>query len=64
MKTYKYEFSHQSNLIQIGNPLQNLALTVDTAMSQVIQDVAMRIDRGYQRFFENLTINCFQTPFG
>ena len=89
MKTYKYEFSHQSNLIQIGNLIDDLhsvhvhllrlqrryhriyskyASTFSyfetyyevetrgqksigtTYRRQVIQDVAIRIDRGYQCF--------------
>ena len=92
MKTYKYEFSHQSNLIQIGNliddghsvhvhllrlqrryhrifrkyaPLSRILKHITKLKqrtkkhwkhlpSQVIQDVAIRIDRGYQCFFDNL----------
>ena len=92
MKTYKYEFSHQSNLIQIGNliddghsvhvhllrlqrryhrlfgkyaplsrPLKHITKLKQRTTehwkhlpSQVIQDVAIRIDRGYQCFFDNL----------
>ena len=92
MKTYKYEFSHQSNLIQIGNliddlhdvhvhllrlqrryhrifrkyaPLSRILKHItklkqrtkkhwNPLPSQVIQDVAIRIDRGYQCFFDNL----------
>ena len=89
MKTYKYEFSHQSNLIQIGNLIDDLhsvhvqfccvfnvvpivlfgkyaslsrILKHITKLkqrtkphwyqlpSQMIQDVAIRIDLGYQRF--------------
>ena len=92
MKTFKYEFSHQSNLIQIGNliddlhsvhvhilrlqrryyriysgyiPLKRLLKHITKLKrttkrhwhqlpSQVIQDVAIRMDLGYQRFFENI----------
>ena len=92
MKTFKYEFSHQSNLIQIGNliddlhavhvhllllqrryhrifgkyvPLNrikrhitNLKRTTkphwNQLLSQVTQDVAIRIDKGYQFFFDNI----------
>ena len=92
MKTYKYEFSHQSNLIQIGNLIDDLhsvhvhvlrlqrryyrlfgkyaslsrILKHITKLkqrtkphwyqlpSQMIQDVAIRIDLGYQRFFDNI----------
>ena len=92
MKTFKYEFSHQSNLIQIGNLIDDLhsvhvhlirlqrryyrlfgkyaslshILKHITKLkqttkphwyqlpSQVIQDVAVRIDLGYQRFFDNI----------
>ena len=92
MKTYKYEFSHQSNLIQIGNLIDDLhgvhvhllqlqrryyrlfgkyaslsrILKHITKLkrttkphwnalpSQMIQDVAIGIDLGYQRFFDNI----------
>ena len=92
MKTYKYEFSHQSNVIQIGNLIDDLHgvhvhllqlqrryyrlfgkyASVSRILkhltklkqrtqphwyqlpSQMIQDVAIRIDLGYQRFFENI----------
>ena len=92
MKTYKYEFSHQSNLIQIGNLIDDLhsvqvhlihlqrryyriydkyasfaricshitKLKARTKPhwnqlpSQMIQQVARRIDFGYQRFFDNI----------
>ena len=92
MKTYKYEFYHQSNGIQIGNLLDDLhgvhvhllklqrryyriygkyaslsrILKHITKLkrttkphwnqlpSQVIQDVAIRIDKGYQAFFDNI----------
>ena len=92
MKTYKYEFSHQSNLIQIGNLiddmhsvhlhllrlqrryyrlfgkyaslsriLKHIRKLKQRAQphwyqlpSQMIQDVAIRIDLGYQRFFGNI----------
>ena len=92
MRTYKYEFSHQSNLIQIGNLIDDLhgvhvhlqrlqrryyrlfgkyaslsrILKHITKLkrttkphwyqlpSQMIQDVAIRIDRGYQKFFDNI----------
>ena len=92
MKTHKYEFSHQSNLIQIGNLIDDLhsvhvhllrlqrryyriygkyaslsrilkhitKLKLRTKPhwhalpSQMIQDVAIRIDLGYQRFFDNI----------
>ncbi len=92
MKTYRYEFSHQSNLIQIGNLIDDLhdvhvhllrlqrryyrlfgkyaslsrILKHITQLkrttkphwnalpSQVIQDVAIRMDRGYQAFFDNI----------
>ena len=92
MKTYKYEFSHQSNLIQIGNLIDDMhsvhlhllrlqrryyrlfgkyaslsrilkrirKLKQRTKPhwyqlpSQMIQDVAIRIDLGYQRFFGNI----------
>ena len=92
MKTYKYEFSHQSNVIQLGNLIDDLhkvhvhllllqrryyrvygkyaslsrILKHITKLkrttkphwnalpSQMIQDVAIRMDLGYQRFFDNL----------
>ncbi len=92
MKTYKYELSHQSNLIQIGNLIDDLhsvhvhllrlqrryyriyskyaslsrILKHITKLkqrtkthwyqlpSQMIQNVAIRIDLGYQRFFDNI----------
>ena len=92
MKTYKYEFSHQSNLIQIGNliddmwqvhlhllqlqrryyriyggyiPLKRILKHItklkrttkphwNALPSQMIQDVAIRMDLGYQRFFDNI----------
>ena len=92
MKTYKYEFSHQSNLIQIGNliddlhsvhihllrlqrryyriyggyiPLKRILKHItklkrttkphwQALPSQMIQDVAIRMDLGYQRFFDNI----------
>ena len=92
MKTYKYEFSHQSNLIQIGNliddmwhvhlhllrlqrryyrvlggyiPLKRILKHItklkrttkphwNALPSQMIQDVAIRMDLGYQLFFDNI----------
>ena len=92
MKTYKYEFSHQSNLIQIGNLIDDLHRVHvhlirlqrryyrlfgkyasfaricshitklkrttkphwNALPSQMIQDVAGRIDLSYQRFFDNI----------
>ena len=92
MKTFKHEFSHQSNLIQIGNMIDDLhSVHVHLLLlqrrcyriygkyaslsrilkhitklkrttkphwnalpSQMIQDVAIRIDLGYQRFFDNI----------
>ena len=92
MKTYKYEFSHQSNIIMLGNLIDDLhsvhvhllrlqrryyrifgkyaslsrILKHITKLkrrtkphwnqlpSQMIQDVAIRIDLGYQRFFDNI----------
>ena len=92
MKTYKYEFSHQSNVIQLGNLIDDLhkvhvhllllqrryyrvygkyaslsrILKHITKLkrttkphwnalpSQMIQDVAIRMDLGYQRFFDNI----------
>ena len=92
MKAYKYELSHQSNLIRLGNLLDDLhqvhvhvlklqrryyrlfgkyipAYTMNKHIaklkkrtkphwnqlpSQVIQDVVFRIDKGYQRFFQNI----------
>ena len=90
MKTYKYELYHQSNLIMLGNILDDMhsihvhilrlhrryyrmyggyislgrMLKHITKLkrrrkphwqqlpSQAIQDVAIRIDKGYQRFFD------------
>ena len=92
MKTYKYEFSHQSNIIMLGNLIDDLhsvhvhllklqrrcyriygkyislsrILKHITKLkrttkpywnqlpSQMIQDVAIRIDLGYQAFFDNI----------
>ena len=92
MKTYKYECSHQSNRIQIGNLIDDMhsvhlhllrlqrryyriygkyaslsrILKHVTKLkrttkphwnalpSQMIQDVAIRIDLSYQRFFDNI----------
>ena len=92
MKTEKYEFSHQSNIIMLGNLIDDLhsvhvhllllqrryyriygkyaslsrVLKHITKLkrttkphwnelpSQVIQDVAIRIDQGYQAFFGNI----------
>ena len=92
MKTEKYEFYHQSNIIMIGNLIDDLhsvhihllrlqrryyriygkyaslsrILKHITKLkkrtkphwnalpSQMIQDVAIRIDLGYQRFFDNI----------
>ena len=92
MKTEKYEFYHQSNLIMLGNLIDDLhrvhvhllllqrryyriygkyaslsrILKHITKLkrrtkphwnqlpSQMIQDVAIRIDLGYQRFFDNI----------
>ncbi|RKU18940.1 transposase [Candidatus Poribacteria bacterium] len=92
MKTYKYELSHQSNTIQLGNLLDDLhqvhvhvirlqrryyrlfgkyisASTMNAHIaklkkrtkphwkqlpSQVVQDVVLRIDKGYQKFFQNI----------
>ena len=92
MKTFKYEFFHQSNLIQIGNliddshrvhvhlmrlqrryyrlfgkyaslsdMLKHITKLKRTTKphwyqlpSQMIQDVAIRIDKGYQHFFDNI----------
>ncbi len=92
MKTYKYEFSHQSNIIMLGNLIDDLhgvhvhllllqrryyrlfgkyaslscILKHITKLkrrtkphwyqlpSQMIQDVAIRIDLGYQCFFDNI----------
>ncbi|MDE0322995.1 MAG: RNA-guided endonuclease TnpB family protein [Candidatus Poribacteria bacterium] len=92
MKTYKYKLYHQSNIIQIGNLIDdmhsvhvhllrlqrryyriygkyvslsrilkhitNLKKTThphwNALPSQMIQDVAIRIDLGYQRFFDNI----------
>ena len=92
MKTFKYEFSHQSNLIQIGNLIDDLHgvhvhilrlqrryyrmykkyISLSRILkhltklkrrtkphwyqlpSQMIQDIAIRIDKGYQRFFNNI----------
>lgn len=92
MKTYKYELYHQSNIIQIGNLIDDLhSVHVHLLLlqrryyrlfgkyaslsrilkhitklkwttkphwnqlpSQMIQDVAIRIDLGYQRFFDNI----------
>ena len=92
MKTYKYEFSHQSNIIKLGNLIDDLhgvhvhllllqrryyrlfgkyaslsrILKHITKLkrrtkphwyqlpSQMIQDVAIRIDLGYQCFFDNI----------
>ena len=91
MKTYKYEFSHPSNRIMLGNLIDDLhSVHVHLLLlqrryyrlfgkyaslsrilkhitklkrrtkphwyqlpSQMIQDVAIRIDLGYQRFFDN-----------
>ncbi len=91
-KTFQYEMSHQSNLIQVGNLIDDLhevhvhllklqrryyrrfggyislsrILKRITKLkkrtkphwnqlpSQVIQDVAIRMDSGYQHFFENI----------
>ncbi|MDE0012718.1 MAG: RNA-guided endonuclease TnpB family protein [Candidatus Poribacteria bacterium] len=95
MKTYKYELSHQSNLIQIGNLIDDMhsvhvhlirlqrryyrlfgkyaslsrILKHITKLkqrtkpywyqlpSQMIQDVAIRIDLGYQAFFDNIKVS-------
>ena len=92
MKTYKYELYHQSNIIQIGNLIDDLhSVHVHLLLlqrryyrlfgkyaslsrilkhitklkrttkphwnqlpSQMIQDVAIRIDLGYQCFFDNI----------
>ena len=92
MKTYKYEFSHQSNIIMLGNliddmhsvhvhllrlqrcyyrfyggyiPLKRMLKHITKLKrttkphwkalpSQMIQDVAIRMDLGYQRFFDNI----------
>ena len=86
MKTYKYEFSHQSNIIMLGNLIDGLhgvhvhllhlqrryyriygkyaslsrilkhitKLKRTTKPRQMIQDVAIRIDLGYQVFFDNI----------
>ena len=92
MKTHKYELYHQSNIIQIGNLIDDLHSVHihllqlqrryyrlfgkyaslsrilkhitklkhrtkrhwNTLPSQMIQDVAIRIDLGYQRFFDNI----------
>ena len=92
MKTYKYEFSHQSNIIMLGNLIDDMhsvhlhllrlqrryyriygkyaslsrilkhikKLKQTTKRhwyqlpSQMLQDVAIRIDLGYQRFFDNI----------
>ena len=92
MKTEKYELYHQSNIIQVGNLIDDLhgvhvhllllqrryyrlfgkyaslsrILKHITKLkqrtkphwnqlpSQMIQDVAIRIDRGYQLFFDNI----------
>ena len=92
MKTEKYEFYHQSNIIMLGNLVDDLhsvhvhLLTLqrrcyriyseyaslsrilkhitklkrttkphwNALPSQVIQDVAIRIDKGYQAFFDNI----------
>lgn len=101
MKTHKYEFSHQSNLIQIGNliddmwqvhlhllhlqrryyrifgkyaslsrilkHIKQLKRTTkphwNQLPSQMIQDVAIRIDLGYQRFFDiEAPIGVFYSP--
>ena len=92
MNAFKYEFFHQSNMLQIGNLIDDLhgvhvhllrlqrryyriygkyaslsrILKHITKLkqrtqphwyqlpSQMIQDVAIRIDLGYQRFFDNI----------
>ena len=92
MKTHKYEFSHQSNIVMLGNLIDDLhsvhvhllrlqrryyrifgkyaslsrilkhikqlkrttKLHWNHLPSQMIQDVAIRIDLGYQRFFDNI----------
>ena len=92
MKTEKYELYHQSNIIQIGNLIDDMhSVHVHLILlqrryyriyrkyaalsrilkhitklkrtskphwnqfpSQMIQDVAIRIDLGYQRFFDNI----------
>ena len=92
MRTYKYEFSHQSNRIMLGNLIDDMhsvhlhllrlqrryyriygkyaslsrilkhikKLKQTTKRhwnqlpSQMLQDVAIRIDLGYQRFFDNI----------
>ena len=92
MKTYKYEFSHQSNRIMLGNLIDDMhsvhlhllrlqrryyriygkyaslsrilkhikKLKQTTKRhwnqlpSQMLQDVAIRIDLAYQRFFDNI----------
>ena len=92
VKTYKYEFSHQSNIIMLGNLIDDMHsvhlhllrlqrryyriygryASVSRILkhikklkqttkghwnqlpSQMLQDVAIRIDLGYQRFFDNI----------
>ena len=92
MKTYKYELSHQSNTLRLGNLLDDLhqvhvhvlrlqrryyrlfgkyisAYTMNAHIaklkkrtkphwkqlpSQVVQDIVLRIDKGYKKFFQNI----------
>ncbi len=46
MKTYKYEFSHQSNLIQIGNLIDDL---------HGVHVHLLRLQRRYHRILKHIT---------